>query len=132
VSIRGGKKVIADIAKILFVLGLIFIVVKGLGKRPGSYSKLYILHKAGPGLATILAFVHGLTYVPITQTYVWTGWLLGITLLALMAIGILLGFKSNWIPFEDEMDKKYKPLRITKWLLTVLVIILLAAHYLIV
>jgi len=124
--------VIADIAKILIVLGLIFIVVKGLGKRPGSYSKLYILHKAGPGIATILAFYHGLTYVPISQTYVWTGWLLGIILLALMAIGIFLGFKSNWVPFEDEMNKKYRVLRIVKWLLTALVIVAIAIHYLIV
>ncbi len=123
---------IADIAKILIVLGLIFIVVKGLGKRPGSYNKLYILHKVGPGIATILAFIHGFTYVSISQNYVWTGWLLGLTLLALMSIGIFFGFKSNWVPFGAEENKRFRTLRILKWLLTVLLIIALAAHYLIV
>jgi hypothetical protein len=123
---------IADIAKILIVLGLIFIVVKALGKRPNYYSKLYILHKAGPGLATVLAFVHGFTYVPISQTYIWTGWFLGLSLLALMFLGIFLGFRSNWIPFDAEKDKKYKTVRMLKWLLTIVVIIALATHYLIV
>jgi len=123
---------IADIAKILIVLGLIFIIVKGLGKRPSYYNKLYILHKAGPGLGTILAFVHGLTYTPISQTYVWTGWFLGLSLLALMLIGIFLGFKSNWVPFDDDKNKEYRALRLLKWLLTVIVIIALASHYLIV
>ena len=60
---------IADIAKILLVLGLFFIIVKGIGKRPsGIYDKLYILHKAGPVLATILAFIHGFTIAPLSQT----------------------------------------------------------------
>lgn len=123
---------IADIAKILVVLGLIFIIVKVLGKRPNYYNKLYILHKAGPGLATVLAFVHGLTYVPISQTYVWSGWFLGLSLLALMFIGIFLGFQSNWIPFDDDKNREFRALRVLKWLLTGLVIIALASHYLIV
>ncbi len=123
---------LADIAKILVVLGLIFIIVKAQGKRPGSYNSLYILHKAGPGLATIIAFVHGLTYVPISQTYVVTGWFLGIALLSLMFLGIFLGFKSDWVPFDDEMNKKYRAVRLLKWLLTMIVIIALASHYLIV
>jgi len=50
----------------------------------------------------------------------------------LMFIGIFLGFQSEWVPFDDEMNRKYRALRLLKWLLTAVVIIALASHYLIV
>jgi hypothetical protein len=122
---------ILDIAKILVVLGIIFIIMKGLGKQlEGIYEKLYILHKAAPAFATILAFVHGLTIIPLNQNYVLTGWFLGFCMLALLILGVFLGFQSGWVPFDDEKNHQFKPLRIIKWILTVIMIIALGAHYL--
>lgn len=124
---------IADIAKILFSLGLFFIILKAIGKRQsGMYSKLYILHKAGPGLATILGFYHGLTIAPLSETYVLTGWILGFFLLVLMILGIKLGFSSEWIPFDEDQNKKFKRVRVLKWVLTLLVCAAMGAHYLII
>jgi len=123
---------ITDISKVLLVVGLLFIIVKGLGKRPSTYPALYNLHKAGPALATILAFVHGLTIDPIDQTYATTGWFLGLSMLALFALGIFMGFNNKWVPFDDQKDAKFKKLRILKWILTATVIVALASHYLLV
>ena len=124
---------IADIAKILFVLGLVFLFVKVLGNRDsGYYSATYNLHKAGAALATLLAFLHGLTIAPLSQTYLLTGWLLGFALLALLILGVKMGFNSTWVPYDDEQNQKYKGMRIVKWILTALVIVALGAHYLIV
>lgn len=124
---------IADIAKILFVLGLVFLFAKALRKsEAGYYKTTYNLHKAGAALATILGFIHGLTIVPLNQTYVLTGWILGITLLILFLLGVVMGFKSDWIPYNDEQNQRYKVMRIAKWALTILVIAALGAHYLIV
>ena len=124
---------IADIAKILFVLALIFLFAKVLGKREAGYYKMtYNLHKAGAALATIVGFIHGLTITPLSQTYILTGWLLGFALLALFILGVVMGFKSEWIPYNDEQNQHYKSMRIAKWLLTILVIVALGAHYLVV
>ena len=63
-----------DITKVLIGLGLLFLAMKVLGRRSSPlYTPLYHLHKGGPGLATVLAFVHGLTYDPIDLTYTVTG-----------------------------------------------------------
>ncbi len=121
---------IADIAKILLGLGLIFIIVKGIGKRPAAYGKLYILHKAGAGIATVLGFIHGFTIVPQSQIYVTTGWFVGLSMLALLVIGVFLGFQNEWVPFDNDKDQKFKTLRIVKWILTLLVVIALGSHYL--
>jgi hypothetical protein len=124
---------IVDIAKIFFVIGLIFLFVKLLGKRTsGSYSILYNAHKAAPALATILGFYHGITITPWSQNYVLTGWILGFTMVALLVLGAYLGFQSEWVPFDEETDSKFKILRIVKWVLTIVVIVALAAHYLII
>ncbi|MFX1579508.1 MAG: hypothetical protein ACFFBJ_07645 [Promethearchaeota archaeon] len=123
-------KMIADIAKILFGLGLIFIIVKGLGKKPTTYGKLYILHKAGAGIATILSFIHGFTIVPQSQTYLITGWCVGLLLLSLFVVGVFLGFQNNWVPFDDDKNRRFKKLRIFKWLFTALIVIALGSHYL--
>ncbi|TXT57837.1 MAG: membrane protein of unknown function [Candidatus Thorarchaeota archaeon] len=123
--------IIADITKILFVLGLLFIFMKAIGKRSsGSYGILYNVHKAGPSLATILAFIHGLLITPINPTYVWTGWLFGLNMILLMVLGIYMGFQSEWTPFDEEQNKKYKIFRIIKWILTITVIATLGMHYL--
>jgi len=125
--------VIADIAKILFVLSLLFIFLKVMGKRESRvYVPFYQLHKAGPALCTILAFIHGLTITAWSPTYILTGWILGIVLIALLILGVVMGFKSEWIPYNDEQNSKYKAFRVIKWLLTIAVIIALGAHYLIV
>ncbi|MBD3405344.1 MAG: hypothetical protein GF411_04295 [Candidatus Lokiarchaeota archaeon] len=123
--------ILADMTKILFVLGLLFIIIKLFGKRSsGSYNLLYNVHKAGPALATILAFVHGLLIPPINSAYVWTGWLFGLNMILLMALGIYMGFQSEWIPFDEEQNRKYRMLRIIKWILTITVIATLGIHYL--
>ena len=96
----------------------------------GYYNILYNLHKAGPALATIVAFYHGLTIIPWTQNYVWTGWLLGIVMILLVAIGVIMGFKTEWVPYNDEQDQEFKGIRVVKWLLTLFLIVGVAIHYL--
>ena len=134
------SSILANISKIVLVIGLIFLFVKLIRNIPKKeegtrgYDKvkvvLYNLHKVGPILATILAFIHGLIIPPINQTYVWTGWLLGITMVLLSGIGIFMGFKTKWVPYTEEENKKYLCMRIVKWILTGLMLVALALHYL--
>ena len=120
-----------DIAKVSICLGLLFLVMKVLGRRSsGLYTPLYHLHKVGPGLATVLAFVHGLTYDPIDLTYTLTGWAVGACMVLLLVIGSVLGFSSKWVPFDRAMDRQNLWLRVVKWVLTVLLIASLGMHYL--
>ncbi|MHA2424673.1 MAG: hypothetical protein ACXAEF_07780 [Candidatus Thorarchaeota archaeon] len=124
---------IVEISGILLILGMIFVLAKVLGKRDGGfYSILYNLHKAGPALATILAFYHGLTITPLNLTYLETGWALGLLMISLVILGAVMGFKSEWIPYTKEQDNEFRILRVLKWILTILVVVALAAHYLLV
>jgi uncharacterized membrane protein len=129
--------VLADISKILLVVGLIFAILKILNKtkkdKPTFYEKakvpLYNLHKVGSILATILAFIHGFTFTPIDPKYILSGWILGLSMVVLSILGIYLGFKSNWKPFDEVQNREFKNLRIIKWILTIIIIVFLAVHY---
>ncbi|NHJ85564.1 MAG: hypothetical protein FK734_08885 [Asgard group archaeon] len=126
-----------NISKVLILIGIIFIIWKMITKvkkKPSNvYEKskkiFYNLHKAGPGIALILSFVHGLTIEPINQTYVITGWIFGGLMLLLTGSGIFLGFQSKWTPFNEDQDAHYKIIRIIKWVLTVFLIAALILHY---
>lgn len=129
-----------NLAKILLVVGMIYVVVKIITKVINNetfsalYERiklpLYYLHKAGPVLATILGFIHGFVIVPLNQTYILTGWCLGICMIILSVLGIYLGFKNGWKPLDANQDSEWKKLRAIKWILTFCVFLLLFLHYL--
>ncbi len=131
----------ANIGLILLVLGIIYIFAKVLSKKgqegdqKSLYQKvkipLYNLHKSGTALATILGFVHGAIIEPISRSYAITGWILGLSMILMSILGIYMGFKSDWVPYTKSENKKYKSLRIAKWILTVIMITALLSHYLI-
>ncbi|NHJ03788.1 MAG: hypothetical protein EAX90_03120 [Candidatus Heimdallarchaeota archaeon] len=111
----------ALIAKILIGIGLIFVVWKLFTKifkrNPAKvYEKtkpvFYNLHKAGSAIATILAFIHGFTVSTTNLTDMITGGILGLAMALMTALGIVLGFKNKWIPFDEEKDREYKIIRI--------------------
>ena len=136
-----ASTITANISVILLVLGVIFIFAKVLSKGTNNadnkslYDKLkvplYNFHKSGTALATILGFVHGSLVEPISRAYVITGWTLGGSMLLMSVLGIYMGFKSDWVPYNESENKKFKTLRIVKWVLTLVMIGALPAHYLI-
>ena len=127
---------IVDIAKILFAVGLLSSAFKILFIKKYNQSTdskkmiIYNLHKASFALSIILGFIHGLTIVSVNQTYILTGWLFGLTMISLMIIGIRMGFKNDWKPYNKEQNTQHRKIRLFKWILTILVVALLGMHYL--
>ena len=131
-----------NICKIFLVLALFYPVYKILNKRKlvdGSNSGyhtsttkrvLYQLHVNGSKVAVIFGFIHGIIRSPIDQTYLITGWLLGIVMVILMGMGAFLSIKNHSKPMNREDDVKWRKIRIIKWILTMLVFLILALHYL--
>ena len=131
-----------NICKIFLVLALFYPVYKILNKRKlkdGSNSGhhtnttkrvLYQLHVNGSKVAVIFGFIHGIIRSPIDQTYLITGWLLGIVMVILMGAGAFLSIKNHSKPMNREDDVKWRKIRIIKWILTMLVFLILALHYL--
>jgi hypothetical protein len=131
-----------NICKIFLVLVLFYPVYKILNKRKlkdGSNSShhttttkrvLYQLHVNGSKVAVIFGFIHGIIRSPINQTYLITGWLLGIVMVILMGLGAFLSIKTHSKLMNREDDVKWRKIRIIKWILTVLVFLALALHYL--
>lgn len=128
-----------NICKIFLVLSLFYPVYKILNKGKllggsNSYGTtkrvLYQLHVNGSKVAVIFAFIHGLIIPPIDQIYTITGWLLGIVMIILGALGAFLSIKTNSKPMSREDDAKWRKIRLIKWILTVLVFLVLALHYL--
>ena len=126
------------VCKILLVLGLLYPIYKMLNKKkwqdmskPQSIIKsvLYQLHINGSKVGVIVGFIHGFIIVPLNQTYTITGWLLGIVMVALLLTGAFLSIKTKSKPMNREDDLKWKKMRISKWILTVLVFLTLALHY---
>ncbi|MFW9921924.1 MAG: hypothetical protein ACFFDW_01400 [Candidatus Thorarchaeota archaeon] len=129
------------ISLVFLAIGLVFLIVKIIFKLTKKevegtfYQKirkpLYIIHISTPVLATILAFIHGFAFLtPINQTFAITGWILGADMLLLSILGIVMGFKNKWMPFETEQDRKYLVIRIIKWILSLGMIVLVIGHYL--
>ena len=133
-----ASSILANIAKVLIVIGLVFmiwkIIKKQSKKRPyeNSSSKakkiLYNLHKVGFILATILGFIHALL-VDTDSTYLISGWILGGSMIIMSILGIYLGFQSKWQPFVEEQDQQYKIIRIIKWILTPIMFLALIWHF---
>ncbi|MFX1238550.1 MAG: hypothetical protein ACFFAS_01950 [Promethearchaeota archaeon] len=127
---------IVDIAKILFAVGLLSSVFKILFIKKYNQitdsKKMIIcnLHKASFALCIILGFIHGLTIVPVNQTYVLTGWLFGLTTIILMVLGVRMGFQNDWKPYNKEQNSQHGKIRLIKWILTILAVALLGMHYL--
>ena len=129
-----------NICKIFLVLALFYPVYKILNKRKlvdGSNSGyhtsttkrvLYQLHVNGSKVAVIFGFIHGIIRSPIDQTYLITGWLLGIVMVILMGVGAFLSIKNHSKPMNREDDFKWRKVRIIKWILTMLVFLILALH----
>ncbi len=89
---------------------------------------LFNLHNVGFMIATILGFVHGFV-VHEDPSYLVSGWIMGISMLLMSGLGVYLVFQSGWQPFKEEQDKKYKTLRISKWILTLIMLLSLVWHY---
>ena len=128
-----------NVCKILLVLALFYPIYKILNKRKlqdGSNSHsatkrvLYQLHVNGSKVAVISGVIHGLIITTLDQIYTITGWLLGIVMVALLVLGAFLSIKTNSKPMNREDDVKWRKIRIIKWILTVLVFLILALHYL--
>lgn len=132
--------VTAYLAKIFLVVGLIFLGLKILHKRinnqrlnsfyEGAEKPLYLLHINATKFATILAFVHGFTAGPSSDSYLITGWILGIAMVLLLVLGAWMSIKNKSQPMNEFRDSDWRAVRIIKWLLTGLVILALASHYL--
>ncbi len=134
------SEISANLAKLLGVIGVIFVFFKLNDKllQNQTYSTFYQkiklpfyqIHVNGTKIAIILAFVHGFTVKPINQSYIITGWLLGITMLLLLVLGVLLSIKNKSKPMETEEDLEWKTIRIIKWILTACALLFLFLHYL--
>lgn len=133
------SSITANLSLAFLFLGLLFLIIKPLQKpsQQGSSQDsnniakniMYQLHKAGPAIATILAFIHGFVIEPYNQTFMYTGLVFGLAMILLSGLGIIMGFKNKWIPYTAAEDRKYKKIRMIKWILTVVMIGTLIAHY---
>jgi hypothetical protein len=125
------SSIAALLSLVFFVLGLLFLPVKLLRKdiENSTYRILYKLHLHAPKLATILALLHGFTVSPVVSAYLLSGWILGISLILMLAIGAFLTIKTGSEPLDDQGDVTWKNVRIFKYLLTIVAIISLVLHY---
>lgn len=130
------NEIFMNLAKFLFGIGILCLFLKMLlGRKNEGVSEkrnllIYNLHKVSFGFTTIFAFMHGLTYLPVNQTYIITGWLFGIFMFLLCIAGVRMGFKSNWNPYSREERTQNKKVRLSKWILTIVACIFLGTHYL--
>lgn len=133
------SSVSATVGKLSLVAGLVFIVLKIVYKRSHNekfrlfYERrrtfLYQVHVNVSKLAVFMAFIHGFTLTPIDWTYTVTGWLFGVSMVALLGLGAYLSIKNDAKPMDEEDDRKWRRLRIVKWILTVVAIFSLLLHY---
>ena len=133
ISIASG-----NVSKILIGLGLLFLIVKVLSKLfhnnkfGNTLNKFkfptYIFHKM-LAIATILAIIHAFNVSQSNQSAVLVGWLTIIIMIPLIALGIIMGFSNNWVPFDEAQDARWKKTRIIKWILTFFMIGFLGLHF---
>lgn len=128
-----------NLAKILVVVGVICVVFKIINKIWGNqsyrafYAKMqrpfYHIHVNATKFAILLGFVHGLTIIPFDQSYIITGWALGIAMILLLGFGVWMSIKNGSQPLGEDKDLEWRSIRITKWVLTLSVFFLLFLHY---
>ncbi|MFX1507599.1 MAG: hypothetical protein ACFFDC_16055 [Promethearchaeota archaeon] len=128
-----------NLAKILVVIGVFCVVLKIINKscRNQSYNAfynkmqrpLYHIHVNATKFAIILGFIHGFTITPLDQSYILTGWVLGIVMILLLGFGAWMSIKNKSQPLGEAKDVEWRPIRITKWVLTLSVFLLLVLHY---
>ncbi|MFW9903248.1 MAG: hypothetical protein ACFFFH_02870 [Candidatus Thorarchaeota archaeon] len=128
-----------NLAKILMVIGVFCVVLKIINKtwRNQSYNAfytrmqrpLYHIHINATKFAIILGFIHGFTIISVDQSYIITGWALGIVMLLLLGFGVWMSIKNDSQPLSEDKDLEWRPIRITKWFLTLSVFFLLFLHY---
>ena len=118
-------------ALIFLIIGVIFLPLKLIQKdvENSRYRLLYKLHVNAPKLALILAYLHGFTRETINPPNIPTGWILGISLVILAALGALLSIKSNSEPLDDKGDSDWRSVRIVKWVFTVVIVFVLMLHF---
>jgi uncharacterized protein YneF (UPF0154 family) len=130
---------IANVSKVLLVLGTVFLVTKQVNKRSGDNPRslhnrfkvlLYQLHVNGKKIGILLGFVHGFTIEPRNVTYVWTGRLLGLCMLVLLGTGAYLSIKQQSSIMTPEDDETWRTIRLLKWMFTPLLFIEIGLHYL--
>ncbi len=130
----------ANLAKIFLVIGVPFVFFKSINKNVHNYGytsfyqktkrPFYQLHVNATKIGIILAFVHGFTVQPISQTYILTGWLLGIIMIVLLGLGAFLSIKNKSHPMDTGKDLQWKTIRHLKWVLGICVLVSLFLHYL--
>ncbi|NHJ01861.1 MAG: hypothetical protein EAX86_06930 [Candidatus Heimdallarchaeota archaeon] len=128
----------ASSAKILLLIGSIFIILKIIDKKwnnqpcHGFYEKrkvlLYHLHINGCKFALILSLVHGFTSTPVNQSDWITGWILGIIMVILLALGAILSIKNKSKPMDAKKDLEWKVIRFVKWGFTGVGFLFLVVH----
>lgn len=133
------QSLIANISKVLLVLGTVFLVTKQINKRSGnntdSFHKrheniLYQLHVNGKKIGILLGFVHGFTIESRNVSYIWTGRLLGAVMLVLLGTGAYLSIKQEAKMMTNEDDEVWRTIRVVKWIFTPLLFIAIGLHYL--
>jgi hypothetical protein len=123
--------VAAVLALVFVAIGVVFLPLKLLRRNleNSNYRILYKLHVNAPKLALILAFVHGFTRETISPANVPTGWIIGIALILLAALGVLVSIKNKSEPLNEQGDAEWRTVRIVKWILTVVIVLVVALHY---
>ena len=125
------SSVAAVLALVFLVIGVVFLPLKLLRKdlESSNYKILYRVHVNAPKLALILAFVHGFTRETINPANVPTGWTIGISLILLAVLGALVSFRNKSEPLDEQGDTEWRTVRIVKWILTVVIVLVIALHY---
>ena len=128
-----------NLAKILVVIGVFCVILKIINKTIGNHSynafytkiqrPLYHIHVNATKFAIILGFVHGFTVIPLDVSYIITGWALGIVMILLLGFGVWMSIKTKSQPLSVDKDLEWRPIRITKWGLTLSVFFLLFLHF---
>ena len=132
----------AFLSVLFLMLGQIFVGWKMINKQSQKkggqssarmYTKiekpLYTLHLSASMIGTLIAIVHGITAASVNLACRISGWILIITAIVMIILGIILGLKNKMQPFGSEQDAENKNLRRTKWILTGIIIIALGIHF---
>jgi hypothetical protein len=118
-------------ALVFLIIGVIFLPLKFLRRdqENSNYRLLYKVHVNAPKLSLILAFVHGFTRETVNPANIPTGWTIGITLLILAVLGALISIKTSSEPLDEQGDSEWRTVRIVKWIVTIVIIVVVAFHY---
>ena len=90
---------------------------------------LYTLHLSASVIGILFGIVHGITAESVNLACRISAWILIITSLVMIILGMVLGLKNKMQPFGSDQDAEYKKLRRLKWILTGIILIALGTHF---